>query len=74
MPRQPQELHETRDGDERIFVVIVIIDEVRKIVIIAALILCDLVAIVNGDHYVMNSDIRLRSKNFYLQVLHHRRL
>jgi hypothetical protein len=24
---------------------------------------------VHGDHYVANSDIRLRSRNFYVQVL-----
>ena len=66
MPRPPQELHETHDGDERICVVI---DDDHEIVIIAVLILCDLVAIVPGDRYVANSDIRLRSRNFYLQVL-----
>ena len=69
MPRPPQELHETRDGDERICVIIVVVDDDHEIVITVALVLCDLVAVVHGDRYVVNNDIRLRSRNFYLQVL-----
>ena len=69
MPRPPQELHYTRDGDERIGVIIVIVDDDHEIVIVAVLVLYDLVAIVHGHRYVANSDIRLRSRNFYVQVL-----
>jgi hypothetical protein len=69
LPRPSQELHETHDGDERISVVIIVIDDIHEIVIATALILCDLVAIMHGDCYVVNSDIRLRSRNFYVQVL-----
>ena len=66
MPRPPQELHETHDGDERICVVV---DDDHEIVIAPVLVLYDLVAIMHGDRYVAKSDIRLRSRNFYLQVL-----
>ena len=69
MPWPPQELHETHDSNERICIIIVIVDDDHKIVIVATHVLYDLVAIMNGDHYVVNSDIRLRSRNFYLQVL-----
>ena len=52
-------------------VVIVIVDVDHKIFIAVAVVLFDLVAVVHGGRYVANSDIRLRSKNFYLQVLIH---
>ena len=57
------------DGYERICVVIVIVDVDHKIFIAVAVVLFDLVAVVHGGRYVANSDIRLRSRNFYLQVL-----
>ena len=69
MPRPPQELHKTYENDERICVIIVVVDDDHEIVITIVLVLCDLVAVVHGDRYVVNNDIRLRSRNFYLQVL-----
>ena len=69
MPQPLQELHETRDGDETICVIIVVVDDDHEIIIAATLVLCDLVVVVHGDRYVANSDIRLRSRNLYLQVV-----
>ena len=69
MPWPPQELHKTRDSNERICIIIVVIDDDHEIVIAATLVLYDLVAVVNGNRYVANSDTRLTSINFYLQVL-----
>ena len=57
------ELHETCDGNRWIFVIIIIIDDDHKIVITIVVALDDLVPTVHGDHYVANSDIRLRSIN-----------
>ena len=50
-------------------VVIVVVDDDHEIIIATTLVLCDLDAVVHGDRYVANSDIRLRSRNLYLQVV-----
>lgn len=54
------------NGNERICVIIVVIDNDQEIVIVAVVILCDPIVVVHGHCYVVNSDIRLRSRNFYL--------
>jgi hypothetical protein len=58
-----------RDGEERICVIIVIVDDDNQIFIAAAVVLCDLIAIVRGDRYVAYVDIGLRCRNFYVLVL-----
>jgi hypothetical protein len=59
LPRPQQELHETRDGDERICIIIIVIvvDDDHEIVIAATLVLHYLVVVVHGDSYVANTDI-----------------